>query len=141
MEVLDENIATDKSRRQNLVPMWIKIFGWLFLVMGAAIPIIYIAAIVWSFPFTVEMFGLHHTGSPLDLMGILISTLIAINGLCAFGLLFGKRWGVSVCLFYGYLTLLITFVSMFLGDGMTIRLEPLIQIPYLIKLHKIKALW
>ena len=41
METLlkDQETGNDKSQvRKSLIPLWIKIFGWLFIVMGGVVP-------------------------------------------------------------------------------------------------------
>lgn len=91
------------------------------------------------------MFGLEYEGNAKALMPLVISTVILINGLCAYGLLFGKDWGLTACIVFGYIGLLLTlgnvFFDMIVNGGMMIRLEPVIQIPYLVKLHRIKTHW
>ncbi|MGA4606301.1 hypothetical protein [Pseudoalteromonas maricaloris] len=142
MEVVLENRETGTSKkeyRKALVPTWIKVFGWIFIVMGALVPFFYLTSLFFGFSASYMMFGLEYEGPAFALMPLSISTIILINGICAYGLLFGKEWGLNACLVFGYIGLFITIATMFIGSGLVIRLEPIIQIPYLIKLHKIKA--
>lgn len=141
-----QETSIDKRQlRKKLLPLWIKIFGWLFIVMAAAVPFLYVSSIVFDFSATYSMFSLEYEGHALAPMPLLISILILINGVCAYGLLLGKDWGLTACIIYGYVGLVLTLgslvVGLFSGTGITIRLEPIIQIPYLMKLHKLKALW
>ena len=141
-ELSIEGSVTESKSRKELIPLWIKIFGWLFLVLGVVAPILYVASAIFDFEATYEMFGLSYTGSAYAAMPMLISFIILVNGLCAYGLLFQKDWGLMSCLVMGYIGLLITLVSMFIYlPDLTIRLEPLLQIPYLVKLHKMKPQW
>ncbi|MBY0418407.1 MAG: hypothetical protein K2W88_10155 [Pararheinheimera sp.] len=148
MEILlkDQETGNDKSQvRKSLIPFWIKIFGWLFIVMGGIVPFLYIGSLIFGFSASYTMFGLEYEGNAKALMPLVISTVILINGLCAYGLLFGKDWGLTACIVFGYIGLLLTlgnvFFDMIFNGGMMIRLDPVIQIPYLVKLHRIKTHW
>ena len=144
--VNEQDRNNDKSlARKALIPLWIKIFGWLFIVMGALVPFLYICSLIFGFSASYTMFGLEYEGNAKALMPLVISTVILINGLCAYGLLFGKDWGLTACIVFGYIGLLLTLgtmlFEMIFSGSMMIRLEPIIQIPYLVKLHKLKAHW
>ena len=141
-----QEMNADKHQlRKALLPVWIKIFGWLFIVMGGGVPFLYLGSLILGFSASYTMFGLGYEGGALAFMPFLISCTIFINGLCAYGLLFGKDWGLTACIVFGYIGLALTVGSMVfemvVSGGMMIRLEPLIQIPYLIKLHKLKGHW
>ena len=81
----------------------------------------------------------------MALMPLVIAAVIFVNGLCAYGLLFGKDWGLNACIVFGYIGLALTVgtmvFEMIFSGSMMIRLEPIIQIPYLVKLHRLKAHW
>lgn len=144
MEAAIENPETgtqSQESRKALVPLWIKVFGWIFIVMGALAPFLFLSSLIFGFSASYMMFGLEYEGQAFALMPLLISIVILINGICAYGLLFGKGWGLVACLIYGYIGLFITIATMFIGHDLVIRLEPIIQIPYLIKLHKLRAHW
>lgn len=129
------------SRRKSLIPTWIKVIGWLFIIMGAVLPLFHFYVIFTGGIGTYMMFGWSYQGPPLAMMAMFISALILINACCAYGLLFAKDWGLTACILFGYVGLLLAIMSMFFADGIKIALEPLVQIPYLIRLHKIKAYW
>lgn len=131
--------------RKKLIPKWIKFFGWLFLIMGAAV---FIVPIFWTFsqqPMHFMLFGLEHYGSPFAPTALLISTLFLLNSVAAYGLLFAKDWGIKVCLAAGWVTLGICLSTMAYGlialNGLSIRLELVALIPYLVKLRKIAPRW
>ena len=141
-----QDTNNDKSQaRKALIPLWIKIFGWLFIVMGALVPFLYIGSLIFGFSASYAMFGLEYEGNAKALMPLVISTVILINGLCAYGLIFGKDWGLSACIVFGYIGLALTLGSMLFevifNGSMMIRLEPIIQIPYLVKLNRLKTQW
>ena len=142
----EQEASDDKSQaRKALIPLWIKIFGWLFIVMGALVPFLYIGSLIFGFRASYTMFGLEYEGNARALMPLVISTVILINGLCAYGLLFGKDWGLTACIVFGYIGLLLTIGTMLFeiifNGSMMIRLELIILIPYLVKLHRLKAHW
>ena len=144
--VNEQDRNNDKSlARKALIPLWIKIFGWLFIVMGALVPFLFIGSLIFGFSASYTMFGLEYEGNAMALMPLVIAAVIFVNGLCAYGLLFGKDWGLNACIVFGYIGLALTVgtmvFEMIFSGSMMIRLEPIIQIPYLVKLHRLKAHW
>ena len=133
------------THRKNLIPLWIKIFGWVFIVIGISVPPLTIFLSVTNQHATFEMFGLRHYGSPFHPMALLISAIVLSLAISAYGLLFGKPWGLDACLVTGYVGVAICLATMaysfMFQRSLTIRLELLVQIPYLIKLRKIKPFW
>ncbi|MFV1922243.1 MAG: hypothetical protein ACMZ63_06545 [Methylotenera sp.] len=129
------------QKRKSLLPKWIKFFGWLFIIISVLIPINIILTPFLDLEMSYEIFGLIYVGSGFDLMALVIQLLIIFTGFSAYSLLFGKDWGVNICLINGYLGLVLCITSMILSGFTMFRLEPIIQIPYLIKLHKIKKDW
>ncbi len=144
----EQELGNDKPQtRRSLIPLWIKIFGWLFIVMGTLVPFIYIGSLIFGYTSSYTIFGLEYEGNATAFMPLIISIVMFINGLCAFGLLFGKDWGLSACIVFGYVGVALCLGTMlfevfFHSNGnLVIRLELIFQIPYLIKLHKLKAHW
>ena len=137
-------MESESQKRKKLVPLWIKVFGWLFIVMGATAPFGYAYTVLTKTESGFMLLGLEATGATLSFTGVFLMVVFLSLGVSAYGLLFGKSWGVKACLFTGYIGVCIAVYSMVSGllkGGMEIRLELLIQIPYLIKLHKIRAPW
>jgi hypothetical protein len=99
-------------KRKKLVPLWIKIFGWIFIIMGIAVLLLPIALIFINQPITFEIFGLQHKESPLDPMALLVSAIIISLAVSAYGLLFEKTWGLTLCLITGYGGLIICLGNM-----------------------------
>lgn len=131
--------------RKKLIPKWIKFFGWLFLIMGAAV---FIVPIFWVFnkeSMHFMLFGLEHYGSPFEPTALLISALLLFNSIAAYGLLFAKDWGVKVCMAAGWVVLGICVLTMAYGlfalNELYIRLELIVLIPYLLKLREIAPRW
>lgn len=136
--------AESTITRKNLIPLWIKVFGWMFMAMGVVIPLLAVFAAVTGQPASYEVFGLRYHGSPFHPMALVISAILVSLAVSAYGLLFGKPWGVNACLVTGYGGVAICLLTMVysLSQGtFNLRLELLVHIPYLRKLHQIKPLW
>ena len=143
--VADVSGHADAPRtRKQLVPLWIKIFGWIFIVMGAVMPLLAIVAAVTGQPVSLELFGIQYRGSPWHPMALLMAGLFLSLAVAAYGLLFGKPWGVDACMVTGFggvaICLGTTVYSLFQGS-LNLRLELLVQVLYLMRLGKIKPLW
>jgi len=139
-----ESILADSVRRKTLLPIWIKVFAWIFLVLGAFVPIILAMALL-GISAQQAIYGIE-TSRPLSPIGILITTIFAIKGLTAFGLLKEKDWaikigiadaiiGIAICIF------LMVYPFINPGARFSFRLELVALIPYLLKLLKVRAQW
>jgi hypothetical protein len=136
---------TINNRRKKLIPKWIKFFGWLFLLMGAAVVVL---PVFWAFnpqPIKIMLFGLEHYGSPFDLKALLISSILMLNAVAAYGLLFAKDWGIKVSTSAGWISFGVCGFTMayalFAENYLSIRLELIALIPYLMKLREIAPQW
>ena len=134
------------KRRKTLLPLWIKIFVWIFLVFGAITPIGLIFGIL-GYEVELSLYGLE-TVEPLSISGICILAAFLLKGIVSYGLLTEKKWaiilgiidailGFTICLF------LMIYPIIFSDSGInfTFRLEIIFLIPYLIKMIKIKSEW
>lgn len=134
-----------KASRRALVPLWIKIFGWLFMAMGLAVPVLDVVVTILGQPASYALFGLQHHGSPFHPVALVISAITLSLAVSAYGLLFGRAWGLNACLVTGYggaaICIATMVYSLFSENSLTIRLELLVHLPYLMRLHKIKPLW
>ena len=127
--------------RRSLVPVWIKIFGWIFIAIAAlSIPLILWGAIT-GVNVRFELFGLTYEGPALHPYAFAMATLYLFMGTTAYGLIFRKDWGVTGCLANGYIGLALCIISMVLSGGTNIRIEPIIQLFYLRRLHLIRREW
>lgn len=131
----DERLGLEKGKLPQL-PTWIKIFGWLFIVIGALSPLFYISALLLGFSAKYAFLGLSYFGTAYDIEPAIISFIFVIHGVVAYGLLFGKTWGVTSCLCVGYLGVVISLSSTTLSSFNNISFEPMFLIPYIWFLHK-----
>ncbi|QDP02424.1 hypothetical protein [Thalassotalea sp. PS06] len=127
--------------RKNLIPKWIKVFGWLFIVMGVLVPLVGIFALVTQRVGSFSLYGLEAVGAIYSSLALVVLALYVAHSICAYGLLFGKSWGINACIPLAYLSIAICIFTMFTGSETLIRLELAALIPYVMKLQKLKIQW
>jgi hypothetical protein len=132
------------GRMRKLLPVWIKIFIWCFMVLGVfAVPIFFMG--IFGFSCSIALYGFETT-DPTSIVGISLLLLFILKGVVSYALWFEKKWAIDLALFDAYLGIAICMVSMIFPLGRDIskngfRLEIIILIPYLIKLYRIRKLW
>ncbi|SKB62148.1 hypothetical protein [Chryseobacterium balustinum] len=137
----DNNFNT--KRRRNLLPIWIKVFIWLFFAFG------FIGILILAFGFFMGKFNLSLYGLETDkvysLMGFFLTALFILKGIVSYGLWFEQDWGIKIAKIDAIIGLVVCGVSMFILPFFTknfeLRLEVAVLIPYLIKLQKIEKNW
>lgn len=138
------NSQNNPSRRRHLLPLWIKIFIWVFLILGI------IAGLVLSFGFFLDdtdlsLYGLSTT-HPYSVTGIIICWLFILKGVVAYSLWFEYRWaskaaiidaivGIAICIAVIIRTFILT------SYPYTFRLELIPLYFYLIDMLKIDKIW
>ena len=128
--------------RKKLIPLWIKIFSWIFFVLGFITPVGIIFGIL-GYPFPLALYGFQ-TNDALSIIGLLILFLFALKAVVAFGILFQKTWAVKLAIFDAILGIaLCVFCMVYLiyYHNFSFRLEVVVLIPYLLKMQKIKPIW
>jgi len=147
VEILDNELFPKTERRRKLLPIWIKIFLWLFMIFGIIAPVGLILGLL-GIDFNLAIIDLETTKG-LSTLGIIIITLFSIKGVVSFGLWTEKDWAVNLAIIDGIIGIAVcTFVmlvSPFLTESnvihFNIRLELIALIPYLIKMKNIKRDW
>lgn len=143
-DLLPNDILTPSKSRKELLPLWIKIFAWIFLVLGAlsflAIPIGLI-----THNFSLSLYGIE-TNYPFSITGIFLLTIFLFKAATAFGLLWKKDWGVLFAMVDAIIGIAACSFVMLYGvfneyGHFTFRLELALLIPYLIKMKNIKSDW
>lgn len=145
IELLNNDVQI-KSRK-NLLPLWIKIFVWIFLVLGAMVPIALIFGLLGK-SFQLAIYGLE-TNEPFSTIGITTLLIFSLKAIVAFGLWTEKNWaiklaiidaliGVIIC---SYIMIIAPILSTEKGFTFNFRLELTALIPYLILLFKLKKKW
>jgi hypothetical protein len=135
----------NKVRRKDLLPWWIKLFSYIFLVLGAlALPGIVFG--ILGYQFSLSLLGLTTT-EPFSIDGIVIMTLFVFKATISYGLLWEKDWAVILGIIDAILSISICLLMMFYsllelnGGNISLRLELVILIPYLFRLLKIRSIW
>lgn len=135
------------DRRRSLIPVWIKIFIWLFIIMGAFVLVGFTAAI-FGLNFQLALFGLE-SNDPLSAVGLVISFLFILKGVAAVSLWTEQDWAIHLALVDAIIGIIVCCIVMLVlpflmpdaGFSSSIRLELALLIPYYLKLKKIKRLW
>lgn len=130
--------------RRKLLPIWIKIFVWIFIVFGALGVLGFIAAL-FSASFQASFYGLE-TNDPKSITGLFICFLFVFKGIVSIGLWTEKDWALELGIvdaILGIVVCSITMVLPFTGSdtSFSFRLELVLLIPYLIKLLNIRSKW
>lgn len=139
------DIKNNFTRRRNLLPIWIKIFLWIFLIGGVIGAILLMAG-----PFMdhaeLSLYGIN-ANHPYSMTGLLLCSLFIYKGIVAYGLWFEQEWapqaaiidaiiGISICLI---MMAIIPFIVH--NISFTLRLELIPLYFYLVKMQKIKKTW
>ncbi|MDR6487012.1 magnesium-transporting ATPase (P-type) [Chryseobacterium vietnamense] len=138
----DNNLLT---RRRSLLPTWIKVFLWIFLIGGALAAIFLIAGSMMTHV-SLSLYGMD-ANHPYSMTGLLICVLFLFKGIVAYGLWFEQDWapqaaiadaiiGIAVCL---VMMAIIPFV--YPTISFTLRLELIPLYFYLKKMQNIKKSW
>jgi hypothetical protein len=144
-DLLPENIIPlSLIERKKLLPWWMKVFSWIFLLFGVIAPITLVAGIA-GYKIDLSIYGLA-TNEPLSLIGILIIFIFALKGIVSLGLLQQKDWAVKLGIVDAVLgTAICVFLmsySLYNSEiRFSFRLELVLLTPYFIKLLKIKFPW
>jgi hypothetical protein len=133
--------GAQELHRRALLPRWIRFFSWLFLILPVGIPITFAIATLRGAPFTFGLFGLTYTGSILGPQPLAMMGLIMASSAAAYGLLWGRDWGVTAGLAIGVVGLIAALGSIFAYSGSRFPFELLFQIPFILKLWDIRGDW
>lgn len=143
-DVLSDSFLNEGSiSRKVLIPLWIKIFAWIFIVFGLITPIALIGGIIMH-NFALSLYGLE-ANTPYSLIGAFVTALFILKGIVAFGILKREDWAIYFGIIDAVLGIIICIVIMIYpvntNTQFTFRLELVALIPYLIVLLKIKNEW
>jgi hypothetical protein len=126
-------------RRKKLLPWWIKVFMWIFLVMGIFIIPALVAAFI-GFHFQVSLYGLE-TNDLNSMIGLVICSLILLKGIVCYGLWKEQSWATSLGILDASIGIIVCTFVMIYPPGTGFSLEIIFLIIYLNKLIKINSEW
>lgn len=143
-DVLSDSFLIEGNiSRKLLIPLWIKIFAWIFIVFGLITPIALIGGIIMH-NFALSLYGLE-ANTPYSLIGAFVMALFIFKGIVAFGILKREDWAINFGIIDAVLGIIICIVVMIYpanaNNSFLFRLELIALIPYLIVLLKIKNEW
>ncbi|MGE8535084.1 MAG: hypothetical protein ACN6OJ_10925 [Chryseobacterium sp.] len=133
------------TRRRNLLPVWIKIFLWIFLIGGAVSAILLIAGSLLTHV-SLSIYGIN-ANHPYSMTGLLISFLFLFKGIVAYGLWFEQKWAVQAAIVDAIIGIAICLIMMAIIPftvptiSFTLRLELIPLYFYLMKMQNIKKTW
>lgn len=141
-----DHLSGDSARRRDLLPVWIKIFVWIFLVAGT----FFIVLLPFMGHFTrvnLAIYGFE-SNELLSPAGLCVSTIFLLKTVVAYGLWFEHAWGAWLAFIDGMLGCVICVLVMSLFPFLSIfeikfsfRLELIALIPYTIKMFDIRNKW
>jgi hypothetical protein len=129
------------TMRRLLLPGWIRFFSWLFMLCWLVPVVALVFALVSPESFKTSLFGLSYAGHPLALPALAIEGFLLFMGVTAYGLLWGRAWGLHAGLIVGVVGLVLSVSMMVAGGFTTIRLEPLLQVPFIVALMRRRKAW
>ncbi|WP_426482608.1 hypothetical protein [Chryseobacterium sp. R2ACT005] len=133
------------TRRRNLLPVWIKIFLWIFLIGGAVSAILLIAGSLLTHV-SLSIYGIN-ANHPYSMTGLLISFLFLFKGIVAYGLWFEQKWAVQAAIVDAIIGIAVCLIMMAIIPftvptiSFTLRLELIPLYFYLMKMQNIKKTW
>lgn len=136
---------TIKINRRQILPWWMKIFCWIFMLFGVlAIGCLILG--LFGYTASLAFYGFE-SNEPLSLTGLLVIIVMVFKGFTAFSLWFEKDYAITlgkidaivgIVLCVVYMAVLPFFIETF---NITFRLELALLIPYLMRLNKIQKQW
>ena len=149
---MKENLLDDYSseklapRRRALLPVWIKVFVWFFLITGVlSVPLLFFA--VNGSQFEMALYGLE-TNDSRSTLGFILLFLFLFKGVVSYMLWFEKKWAIDFGIIDAVIGIIICLDSMLnfpivLSDqrALSFRWELVILVLYLVKLIRIKTGW
>src|SRR5690349_19393181 len=111
--ITDEFLQQTIIPRKQLLPKWIKVFAWIFLVVGVALPILFIISMI-THSFNSSLYWLE-ADTIFSATGILIAMLFIFKAIVAAGLLKQKDWAVKTGIIDALIGILICVAVMVYG--------------------------
>lgn len=131
--------------RRALLPAWIKVFCWLFM-LGGVVGVLAFLIGVFGYQSELSFYGFE-TKEPLSLIGSLIIAIMVFKGFTAFSLWFERDNAILLGKIDAISGIVICVISMIAipmftdTSSLSLRLELVLLIPYYYKLDAIKKAW
>ncbi len=140
-----EEFENKKKRRRKLLPWWIKIFCWIFMLFGFASFVCLILGFTNIKP-DLSFYGFE-ANEPFSLIGLMIISVGLFKGFTAFSIWFEQDFAIKIGKIDAIVGIVLCVISMLVlpyfqeGFNLNLRLELALLIPFLIKLNKIQKKW
>lgn len=145
VSILEEMDVIRTVRRRKLIPLWIRIFIWIFIVFGGLGALILVLGLLGSNA-ELAFYGLQ-SNEPVSPIGLLICGLFIFKGVAAYSLWMEADWAMPVAKIDAILGIIICLaVKMVLPFvypefTLSVPLELALLIPYLVQLYRIEPKW
>jgi uncharacterized membrane protein len=143
--ILQEIESAHLVSRRKLLPVWIKVFIWIFMIMGGFTPLVFLIGLAGGNA-ELSLFGLQ-TNEPFSAIGLTIIFLFLFKGIAAFGLWTEKDWGIRIAKIDALISITVCClikIMLPLFDekySFGVPLELVLLIPYFVKLKRIEKDW
>ncbi|WP_433829651.1 hypothetical protein [Flavobacterium anhuiense] len=131
--------------RRKLLPWWIKVFCWIFMIMS----LFAIASLITNLfvsNVNLSLYGFS-TNTAYSGTGLFIIAIMLLKGFAAYSLWFEKPNAITIAKIDAIVGIAICIASLFIlpfsagKDHFSFRLEILLLIPYYLKVNKIEYEW
>ena len=131
-------------KRKEILPVWIQLFSWFFLLFAIS-PIFFIFGLFVEGNYHIGGFGLDYNGSHTrNIVPLLITSLLTMASVVAYGLLWGKNWAIHLGIAYSILALIASLSSttiQLVNGNIRFNLEWVLIIPFVITLLRKRKEW
>ena len=142
VNLLDDALAKEMlqpTRRRKLLHWWIRIFIWIFMIMGCGtFPVLIIG--LTGTHVSMSIYGLD-TNNILSTEGLLITFFFFYKGIVAFLLWFEQGPAVILAIIDAIFGILVCCWVMIAAPTFSFRLELVALIPYLVTMIRIRKKW
>jgi hypothetical protein len=141
-EILDETERPANQTRKNLIPTWIRVFCYLFLFLGSISSLAIIAGIFGQNA-SLSLYGFETT-NPISPIGIGLTLIFLFKGIISYALLTRQDNAIQIAKIDAIIGIAICTAVMIrsvVNGDLSLRLELLLLVPYLLFLNKVQAQW
>jgi hypothetical protein len=141
---LEQLLIGKQVGRRKMIPFWIKIFIWIFIVFACFTPVVFLLSLIGYRPF-LALYALETTNA-FSITGMIISSLFLFKGITGLSLWSERSYAIKLGIIDAVIGIMICCTVMFapaFNERLVsnFRLELVALIPYLIWLLRVKEQW
>lgn len=135
----------DLPRRRALLPWWVKVFSWLFIILGAIAAGVFLLSLM-GFSANIALYGLEATRL-FSVEGIILISVFLLKAVTGAALWTEQQWAITTGIADAVIGIVFCVFMMGIYPFITaerefnLRLELILLIPYLRWLIKVKPAW